>query len=81
VTFIAPLLSWTEVSFLWHVNDTPLHRIYAVVWDGVNGCPVRQGVDNVVIALAFFGLLEKYNVINIVKPLLIFKFVSICFVV
>jgi hypothetical protein len=60
VTFITPLLFWTEVSFLRHINDTPLHRIYAVVWDIVNKCPVRQGMDNVVIAVAFFGLKAKY---------------------
>jgi hypothetical protein len=60
VTFIAPFLSWCKVTFLWHINDTPLHCIDAVVWDGVNSCSVRQGMDNVVIAVAFFGLKAKY---------------------
>ena len=37
MTFIAPWLSLTKVLILRHVDNAPLHRINAVVWNGFNG--------------------------------------------
>ena len=36
MTFIAPWLSFTKVLLLRHVDNAPLHRINAVVWNGFN---------------------------------------------
>jgi hypothetical protein len=37
MAFFTPWFIFTEVSFLGHINDTPLHPINAVVWDSVDG--------------------------------------------
>ena len=36
MTFVTPWLPFTEMLFFGHVNNAPLHRINAVVWDGVD---------------------------------------------
>ena len=56
MTFVTPWLSFTKMLFFRHVDNAPLHRIDAVVWNGFNGCSVRQRVDYVVVPFAHFRL-------------------------
>ena len=55
MAFVAPWLSFTKVLFFRHVDNAPLHRINAVVWNGFNGCSVRQRMDYVVVSFAHFS--------------------------
>ena len=56
MTSITPRLSLAKMSFLGHVDNTPLHRVHAVVWNGFNGCSVRQRMNYVVVPLTHLSL-------------------------
>ena len=56
MTSVPPRLSFAKMFFFRHVNETPLHSVHTVVWDGVNGCSISERMDDIIISLAFIGL-------------------------
>jgi hypothetical protein len=60
MAFFTPWFSFSKVLLFGHINNAPLHRIYAVVWDSLSGWSVCQRVDNEVVSFTFVSL-QKMN--------------------